>query len=110
MSMQRVVSFSLDDLVVDSDGVIETLNNACTHRHDHYRVSGICQLENKIYFVLLPLDSGEKMRDYIMVPAEDVSHDGFVDMLHTRWSSGFDLIGSVQLYETTMVLFAKPVK
>jgi hypothetical protein len=110
MSSLRIVSYNLDDLVVDPDGVIEAVNNACTHRHEHFRVSGVCQLEQNVFFSLTPLLDKEPLLDYILVTVEDISHDGFVSMLQDRWAAGFDMIGALQLYETTALLFAKPAK
>jgi len=108
MSSQRIISYALDDLVVDPDGAIDALNDACTHRQVHYRVSGICQLEHRVYFALAPVADPRAAGNYLLVTVEDTSHDGFVSMLDDRWAAGFDIVGTITLYETVMALFARP--
>lgn len=104
---QRIVTFSVDDIAVDPDGVMASLNDACCHRHDHYRIHGMCQVATEVFYVLLPLAAHEKARTYVMVPVDDISYDGFVSLLNERWSGGFDIIGTIQVYDTTYALFER---
>jgi hypothetical protein len=105
MSSQRIITFALDDLAVDPDSVVDALNDACTHRHEHYRIRGVCQLDQKIYFVLLSLDANEPARSYVLTSIDDISSDGFVAMLENRWASNFDTVGTIKVYDTVMALF-----
>ncbi|MCF7854395.1 MAG: hypothetical protein K9N51_06325 [Candidatus Pacebacteria bacterium] len=106
--MEKIISYTVDDIAVDPESITEAINKACCGRHVHHRVVGVCQIEDRIYFALLPLDENETARPYILVTVDDTSHDGFVSMLNTRWASGFDVVGTITAYDTVMALFAKP--
>ena len=104
--MQKIISFEVDDLAVDAEEVVNTINNACTKRHDKYKVRGICQIEPHVYFVLLPLRQHEEPERYVLIDVQDTSHDGFVALLNERWSADFDTVGTIEVYEDTKILFA----
>ena len=105
--MQRIIRYQVDDVIVDPDGVVEALNHACAGRTGMYRVRGVCQVGEDVYFVLLPLGPQETLETYVLAPVDDVSTDGFSAMLHTRWTSGFDAVGAVTLGDAVYVLFAR---
>jgi hypothetical protein len=109
--MQRILTYHIDDLAVDHKSVIETVNNACTHRETEYKVRGVCQIDDHVFFILLPLVEHEKEEEYVLVPkAELPPPDEMIAILNDRWHAGFDTIGSIQVYETPMMLYAKPPK
>ena len=33
---QRIISFSIDEIAVDTDDVVNSINDACTKRHLYY--------------------------------------------------------------------------
>jgi len=106
--MQKIVRYEVDDIIVNPDGVVEALNHACTGRTGMYKIRGLCQVGGSVYFILLPLDPHETAETYGLAPVADISADGFTSMLHSRWSAGFDAVGSVVLGDTVYVLFARP--
>ncbi len=106
--MQRIITKTVDDVAVAPEEIVDTLNIACTRRQDKYKVQGVCQIEERIYFVLVPLLPSEPAKTYVLVAVEESSHDDVVAMLDTRWSSNFDILGTIKVYETTYILFAKP--
>jgi hypothetical protein len=105
--MQKTVSFSIEDVAFDPDGVAETLNNACEHRRMKFYVRGVFQLDDHVYFTLIPLED-RPAEEYLIKPFEDVSADGIPATIKTRWESGFDTIGVICVHETCYGVFAKP--
>jgi len=105
--MQKIVSFAVDDIVVDPEGVTTTLNAACNHRSEARRVRAVCQVGETVFFVLSPLFPQESHAEYRLVTVEDTTWDGFSALLEERWTGGFDPVGAIKLYETTMVLFGR---
>lgn len=104
---QKIIHYHIDDIAIDPDDVCESLNDACTKRQHKFRVRGVCQLENHVYFIMIPHRNGEPLEEYIIAPLDDISHEGFVATLNNRYQGGFDTVGTFQVYETHMALFAK---
>jgi hypothetical protein len=108
--MQRILTYHIDDLAVDHKDVMATVNAACTHRGVEYTVRGVCQVEDHVYFILLPLEDKEREEEYVLVPkADPPSRDEMIAILNDRWNNNFDPVGSIQVYETPMILYAKPL-
>lgn len=107
---QRIISFSMDEIAVDTDDVVNSINEACTKRHHHYWVRGVCQVEQQVYFILLPITEGHESEVYRLesLPEEEFGHEDFVSDLNERYQGGFDTVGSFKIYDTIMVVFAKP--
>ncbi|MFW6414307.1 MAG: hypothetical protein ACOCZS_03290 [Verrucomicrobiota bacterium] len=103
----KIIHYHIDDIAIDPEDICDSLNEACTKRQHRFRLRGICQLENHVYFVMVPLRSGEPREEYIITTLEDISHEGFIATVNNRYQGGFDVIGSFQVYETHMALFAK---
>lgn len=109
--MQRILSYHIDDLAVDPQDVIHAVNDACTHRGVEYKVRGVCQIEDHVFFVLLPLEDKEREEEYVLVAKSDPpSRDEMIAILNDRWHADFDTVGSIQVYETPMMVYAKPLK
>ena len=107
--MQKIISFTVDDLAADAAGLAETLTDACNRRRTRYRIHGLCHIEEVLYFVLLPLPKDEPPADYIFVSTEDVTEAGMTSLLEARWEAGFDAVGAVALGEANyFILFAVP--
>ena len=107
--MQKVLVFSVDDLAVERKNVAQALNNACNNRSQKYRVRGMCQVDDEVYFVLLPRRQGESAEDYVFAPADDISETGMASLLEERWEAGFDTVGLINLGEDSLLMFyARP--
>lgn len=107
--MQRIMTFAIDDLVIDPESVAAQLTKMCSEHRPHYWVRGLCQLQDKVYFVLLAATAGEPREQCVIVPVRDVSDAGFTSMLDERWSAGFNCVGTVALGEGMhLILFTRP--
>ena len=104
---QRILCFSVDDLAVDPDGVAAAITQACARRRAGRRVQAVCQTGADVYVVLFPLPSGERPATYLLEAAADVSSQGFVSLLNERYAAGLDVAGTVKVYDSVMVLFAR---
>ncbi len=106
--MQKIISFSLDDLAADTAGVQDAVNTACARRGVKYRVRGLCQIESQVYFALLPKAPEEESETYVLAPLDPApSHQDATAIFSDRWGAGFDLVGSIKVYETLFLLFAR---
>ncbi|MFO7821874.1 MAG: hypothetical protein R6V56_07485 [Lentisphaeria bacterium] len=103
---QRIVSFTIDEIAVDTDNVLDSLNEACTKRHLHYWVRGICKIEDRVYFMLLPVSEGQAAETYRFVEGEEMGDGDFVAEVNSRYQGGFDMVGSFKVYDTLMLVFA----
>ena len=93
--MQRIMTFSIEDIAIDRKAVAKKINKACDHHPYHYKVNGLCQVEDKVYFILLPVEDESLKKEYVLAPIDDVSPDGFTAELETRWESGFNTVGII---------------
>ena len=56
------------------------------------------------------LAKGERKEEYVLVAQDDMpGPDDMIAMLNDRWHADFDTVGSIQVYDTMMLLFARPV-
>lgn len=93
--MQKIVAFSVDDLRLDSQTVADALGRACGRREKTMFVNGMCQIQETVYFTLLPCGDRRKPPcQYVWVENEDCTDAGVTALLEERWAAGFDLIGS----------------
>ncbi len=106
--MQKIIRFDTDDLALDPEGVAESLNHACTGRTGLYWVRGLCRVGDCVYFVLLPLGPDQVPETYLFVSVDDESALGIPALFQTRWTAGFDAVGTVRIGETLLALFARP--
>ena len=93
--MQKIVTFSVQDIIVTPEQVAESLTRACLKRRGRYRVTGLAQLGDQVYFVLVSTGRGFPAERYVLATVGNTSTDGFPDALFQRWTSGFNLIGLV---------------
>ncbi len=106
--MHKIMPFSLDDLAANSKEVQDSVNTACCRRTTKYRLRGVAQIEEHVYFFLLPRGSEEEMEDYVFAPLEEsVAHEDIIGMISDRWSAGFDLVGSFDVYGTLFMVYAR---
>ncbi len=106
--MHRTLPFSLDDLAADHKSVQATLNDACSKRRQKYWLRGVAQVEDHVYFFLLPRVGNSADEDYVLAPLPEIpSHQDMIGILDDRWAAGFDMIGSCRVYETLFLVFAR---
>ncbi len=104
---QRILTFSISDLAFDSGSVARQLTANCRDHAEHYRVGGACQVDERVFFTLLPVRGPAPAAVYRLVPVEDATADGFAAMLSERWHAGFDALGTIDLGDDLLlVLFA----
>ena len=107
---QKIISFSIDEIAVDTDNVNDAINEACTKRRHHYWVRGICQLETQVYFILLPVTKGHESETYRLSELAEIDHESFVSEINERYQGGFDAVGSFRVYDSIMLLYARSYK
>ncbi len=108
MNAQRLIPFSVQDITMSPEQVSAALNKSCNTRLYRYRVTGLCQLREQVHFVLSPTPKDGPEETYLMAPIVDVSPDGFAAEAFERWTSGFNLLGTVELARSFMALYAIP--
>jgi len=106
--MQKIVTFPVADLSYDPGAAADALDRACNTRAHRYRVGGVCQIDELVYFVLRPRPTAAPAETYVLTPVEDLGVDGFPDALLQRWSAGFNPLGTVRLDAGVyLILFAR---
>ena len=101
---QRILVYSIDEIAVDYKAVAQSINCACQRDHTHYRVAGLCQTHDCVFFSLEELRSRQEVR-YVLVPFSGTSNDQVKADIYTRWSSGFSTRGLIRLSESYLGLF-----
>gem|GEM_PF-1223644 len=102
--MQKIMTFAIDDLIIDPQSVADQLTKLCSTHRPRYRVRGLCRIEDCVYFVLHAATATEPREQCVFAPIEDVSNDGFTSMLDQRWAAGFNSIGTIAEGEGTYLL------
>lgn len=102
--MQKTLHFNIDDIVVDPDNVLERIQHACRDANGQYRVRGLCQIDDRISFVLVPLSESESPETYQFGWLEDTTPEGLQTALMNRWSGGYDTIGCINLGDNRYML------
>jgi hypothetical protein len=96
--MHRTLVFNLQELWHDHRDVANRINHACFGSTQPLQVRGMAQIAERVYVYLLPTER-EQPESYVLAPWEDESVEGIAGCLSSRWSAGFDLVGSVRLDE-----------
>ena len=102
--MHRILVFSIDEIGIDYKTVSRALNSACQRDNTRYRISGLCQTNDSIFFALeeIPYENGFR---YVIAPFSGMSNEEIKADIHTRWSSGFSTKGLIRLSESYLGLF-----
>lgn len=108
--MQKILHFDIDDIVVDPDNVLERIEHACSETTGRYRLRGICQIDDRISFVLVPLEASESAETYQFGWLDDTTPEGVQTALMNRWSGGYDTIGCVNLGDNRYMLVLAAVQ
>lgn len=106
--MQKLVSFDVQEIAFAPEDVAAALNKACSARQGRYRVSGLCQLDNTVLFVLLPLEGAQPLEEYQFSTVSDLTVAGFTEELLGRWARGLNALGAVAVGDTRVLLLARP--
>ena len=101
---QRIVIFSIDEIVIDVNAIAQSINDACHRDKTRYRVSGICQNHDSVLVSLEETNSQNGLK-YVLVPFSGTSTDAIKADIFTRWSSGFSTKGLIRLSESYLGLF-----
>ena len=99
----KMVPFSLDEFVVDTDGVQEALNHACARGGTPREVMAVCQVGDNVLFILE--NGAGKPPEYRFVFLQDLTRDGFVSLVNERYQGGHDPVGTVTVRDSVYVLF-----
>jgi len=106
--MQKIITFEVPEIALSPEQVAMALNKACSARQGRYRISGLCQLEDTVLFLLLPLARGDAVEEYLFCTASDLTIPGFTGELLNRWSHGFNTLGALAVGNARVLLLACP--
>jgi hypothetical protein len=107
--MQKILTFSLDDIAFDPQQVASTLDEACNARKSKSVVRGFLQVDRVVYAVLQDRRPDQRAEVHTLVPIEDTTTQSMVGVLEQRWEAGFDAIGTADLGDgTCYLLLARP--
>lgn len=106
--MHRTLTFSINDLAADTKGVQDAVNAACSRRGTKYKLRGLVQMEDHVYFFLLPRDRDTAEEEYVLAPLDEVvTHEEMIGLISDRWAAGFDLVGAIDIYGTMFLVLAR---
>lgn len=108
--MQRILHFDVDDIIVDPDNVLDRVKHACAAADGTYRLRGICQIGDRVSFVLTPREAAYLEETYVFGWLDDTSPQGFQTALMNRWSGGYDTLGTVNLGDNRYLLVLAAAK
>lgn len=100
----RTVKFSVDDIAIDYDNVAASLTTTCCRDGGRWRIDGLCQLADVVYFPLSEYRPPCPVR-YVLAPFDDNDSDDIAYDLLMRWRSGFITRGVIHLSNLHLGLF-----
>ncbi len=92
MLQDNYLHFTVNDLVLDADGVAKALMHAC-QRGNHARVQCILQLRDEITVVLS--DAQQCPKDIRFELALNCAMTEIEGKLASRWQGGYDPVGMI---------------
>jgi hypothetical protein len=100
----RILIYSIQDLAIDYEGIAVELTKVCRSHPDIYRISGVCQSRDKVYF---PIETTNMQVEptYILAPFSGMSDAQVEADLFIRWSGGFNTKGLIKMTESYLGLF-----
>ncbi len=103
--MVKIVKFSVDDILFDSNAASEAVGKACS-RTVPARVAGIYQLDQTL---ILSLEETPVKQDitYTFAPFPAINEDEIAGELKSRYYAGFSTIGIFNIAEKKWALFSK---
>ncbi len=100
----RTLVFSTTDIVCNYEQVAGIITQACNRGHDLFRVSGVCQASETIFFPLEVALAVQSLR-YVIAPLSGNTDAHFRADIFDRWAAGFATRGSIRLSEIYLGLF-----
>ncbi len=100
----RMQIYNIKEIAADYEGASKVLNSGCKRNEIYYRISGICQVNETVYFPMEEIQNGNKF-SCILSPFTGYSKDLVLADIFTRWSSGFITKGLIELSESYPGLF-----
>ncbi|OVE81522.1 hypothetical protein BVY04_03015 [bacterium M21] len=104
----RVVQYHINDFILDYDSVADSFNSACRRDHRHYRISGICQAQDKVV-VVFDEDYDGKIWEYVVKPFPGETPEEIAGEVHARWQGKFATRGLVQVEGQALGVFEHAV-
>ncbi len=100
----RILIYSLDDLAIEYEDIAIALTKICAYRDAEYKISGVCQTRDRVYF---PLEINEDKihPTYILAPFSGLSDAQVEADLFSRWTAGFNTKGLIRMTESYLGLF-----
>ncbi len=103
--------FALNDIAYDSREIERILTKSCNSHQQKYYLRGVCQVEKKVYFVLLPRQDSEPPEHYVIVDLPDSSDEGMDAMFEQRWEAGFNVLATIHLGDSAyLAVYSHPVE
>ena len=107
--MQKILTFSLDDVAFDPAQVAQTLTDAAGNRKHKSVVRGFFQIDDVVYAVLHDREPDQPAEVYTLISVAEQSVESVIGMLEQRWEAGFDALGVADLGDgTCYLLLARP--
>ena len=100
----RNIIFGINEIVLDYEGVATAVNTACQRAGEFYRVSGVCQADDCVFFPIEETIHHKEVR-YVIAPFTGTSKKDIEADLFSRWSSGFSTKGLIQIPNAYLGLF-----
>ena len=104
--MNKILQISIDDIIVDPAGQSEMITTSCSRPTSAMRVTGLCQVGDKLLLALEHDETGETL-NYVVAPFNAENIDEIVAEISTRYYSGFSLIGGFEVKTENWALFAQ---
>ncbi len=100
----RMQIYTTKEIATDCESVSRALNKGCKRDKVHYKISGVCQVNETVFFPMEKILDNDKF-SYILAPFSGHSKDLIQADIFTRWTSGFRTKGLIELSESFLGLF-----
>ncbi|HCE43342.1 MAG TPA: hypothetical protein DET40_07325 [Lentisphaeria bacterium] len=106
--MIKIIKFSVDDVLFDSEAVSDAVNKACS-RNPPAKVAGLCQVGETL---MIPLEEVKEDLglNYVIAPFPAVNDDEFAGEIKSRYYAGFSTIGVFSVADKKWALYSKENK
>ncbi len=100
----RLQIYDIKEITIDYEGVSDALNKGCTRDNTLYRITGVCQVGDTVFFPMEEAAQQAKVK-YLLAPFSGISRDKVQADIVTRWASGFATKGLIELSASFIGLF-----
>jgi hypothetical protein len=98
-------TFTPDEIVIDPQGVVASINAACHQRTTPKKLQAVCEVGGAVHFVMKPVPAGDSGGAYHLVQLRDVTGAGFAATVNSHFQGSVDLAGTFRAHGTTYALF-----